>query len=89
MRGLEQKDFVEALGVDKGTVSRWFAGKLPAEANLPRIAAFLHCEGIDELFRPPGDNWMHRFFAGRAKAEVEHIKKSMETTFPRKSGSPG
>ena len=86
--GLEQRDFIENLEVDKGTVSRWFAGRLPAEANLPRIAAYLHC-GVDDLFRLPGDDWMKRFFDGRPKAEIEHIKKSMETTFPKKSGTGG
>lgn len=59
-RGLKPVDFVNALGVDKGTVSRWFSGKLPAEANLPRIAAFLEV-GVDDLFRLPGDDWMQRF----------------------------
>lgn len=85
--GLEPADFIENLGVDKSTVSRWFAGQVPAEANLPRLAAYLHCE-IADLFREPGDDWMRRFFQNRAADEIEHIKRSMETTFPMKTSNP-
>jgi transcriptional regulator with XRE-family HTH domain len=83
---LEPADFIENLGVDKSTVSRWFAGQVPAEANLPRLAAYLHCD-VADLFRPPGDDWLRRFFQHRAEEEIEHIKRAMETTFPLKTGA--
>lgn len=83
-RGLKPVDFVNALGVDKGTVSRWFAGKLPHEDNIPRIAAFLEIS-IDDLFRLPGDDWMQRFFHNRSIEEIKRMRDTLEAAFPRKS----
>ena len=89
-RGLEQVDFIEALGVDKGTVSRWFAGQLPAEINIPRIAAFLEI-GVDDLFRAPHDDWLLRFFQNRSEDELKRMRASLELHFPRqkKDGTDG
>lgn len=87
-RGLKPVDFVNALEVDKGTVSRWFSGKLPAEANLPRIAAFLEI-GIDDLFRLPGDDWMQRFFQNRSIEEIKRMRDTLEAAFPRENKRSG
>ena len=81
-RGLIQADFVRSLGVDKATVSRWFKGHMPDETNLPRIAAFLSVE-VDELFRPPEDDWIRRFFYNRSVSELQRIKATLEAAFPR------
>lgn len=87
-RGMSQADIAESLSVDPGTVSRWFDGALPSEGALPRIAAMF---GVDlaELFQAPGDGWLRRFFAGRSQEEIDHIKKSLEITFPKKDGTNG
>ena len=75
------------LGVDKGTVSRWFAGMLPSEAMLPRIAAFLSIE-LDELFRDPYDDWLRRYFEKKSADELFRIRQVLEITFPeRKTGT--
>lgn len=81
-RNIIQADFVKSLGVDKGTVSRWFDGKMPDETNLPRIAAFLDIN-IDDLFRPPEDDWIRRFFYNRSVDELKRIKATLEAAFPR------
>lgn len=83
-RELKQADFVRSLGVDKGTVSRWFVGKMPDETNLPRIAAYLSV-GIDDLFRPPEDDWIRRFFYNRSVSELKRIKATLEAAFPRQN----
>jgi hypothetical protein len=33
--------------------------------------------------RLPDDDWLVRFFKGRNKDEIERIKKTLETAFPR------
>ena len=51
-QGLSQQKIAELLEVDKGTVSKWFNGGLPAEANLPRIAKLFN-KPLAELFTNP------------------------------------
>jgi transcriptional regulator with XRE-family HTH domain len=88
-RGLIQADMAEALDVDKGTVSRWFAGGLPSEAMIPRIAAMFGIE-LAELFREPGDDWMARFFRKRTTDEMTRIKQILLASFPeKKDGTNG
>ena len=83
-RGLKPVDFIDALGVDKGTVSRWFAGNLPHEDNIPRIAAFLEVD-VADLFRLPGDDWMQRFFHNRSIEEIKRMRDTLEAAFPRRT----
>lgn len=88
-RGQAQSDIAEALGVDKGTVSRWFAGALPSEAMLPRIAAMFGIE-VGELFREPGDDWLARFFRKRSREEMDRIRQILLASFPEKrTGTDG
>ena len=82
-RGVNQAFVVKELHMNKGTVSKWFGGALPSEANLPRIADLFGVD-IDELFRAPGDNWLRRFFKKRSDEELEKIRKVIELTFPEK-----
>ena len=87
-RNVNQSEIAEALGVDKGTVSKWFDGALPSEANLPRIAGFLEID-LDELFRMPGDTWLKRFFERRSAEERKRIRAMIEAAFPLKDGTNG
>jgi transcriptional regulator with XRE-family HTH domain len=82
-KDLSQADIVRALGVDKGTVSRWFKGSSPTEDYQAKLAELF---GTDEegIFRHPDDDWMRRFLQGREKEEVERIKSTLEAAFPRK-----
>lgn len=88
LRGVRQADLVKTLGVDKGTVSKWCAGRLPQEGNLLGIAAFLRIEPND-LFRHPNDDWMARFLQGRSRDELERIKQTLEVAFPKADGTNG
>jgi transcriptional regulator with XRE-family HTH domain len=74
-RGKKQVDFVEAIGADKGTISRWFAGRLPEQPYLLKIAEFLAVDEPADLFRSPDDNWFKRIFEGRSKKEIEDSKQ--------------
>ena len=74
-RGKKQADFVTAVGADKGTVSRWFAGRLPEQPYLLKIAAFLAVDEPADLFRHPDDNWFKRMFEGRSQKEIEDSKR--------------
>lgn len=87
-RGMSQADISESLDINKATVSKWFAGALPSEANLPRIAAMFGVE-IDELFRMPSDNWLHNFIKDRSEEERDRIKIALEASFPKRTGTNG
>jgi len=88
-RGLRQADVVRALCVDKATVSRWCAGYMPENKNLGPLIAYLQLESPSDLFRHPDDTWMRKFFEGRSKDEKEHIRRSLEVTFPKGNGTDG
>lgn len=87
-RGVKQADLVRELGVDKGTVSKWCAGKLPQETNLIAIAAFFEIEPND-LFRHPDDDWLSRFFRDRSQEELNRMIETLKAAFPRKDGTNG
>lgn len=77
-RGKKQVDLVNATGADKGTVSRWFAGRLPEQPYLMKIAAYLAVDEPADLFRHPDDNWFKRMFEGRSRKDVEDSKRLVE-----------
>lgn len=88
-RHLKQADVVRALGVDKATVSRWCAGHMPEQKNLGPLIAFLDLEDPNDLFRHPDDTWIRRFFNGRSRAEIDHIRQVLDVTFPKRDGTHG
>ena len=81
-RRLAQKDIVEALGVDKGVVSRWFSGSTPSVKYQEALAGLFETER-ENLFRHPDEDWLAAFFAGRRRDEIERIKATLEAAFPR------
>ena len=84
-RGLIQADIARELGVDKGTVSRWFDGYLPKEQSIPQLCGLLQIEP-GALFRHPDDDWLSRIFADRNDDERARILAMIEAAFPRKTG---
>ena len=51
--GLSQKELADKLGIVQSAISAWESGeKMPRAAQLPELAAALHCT-IDELYQPP------------------------------------
>lgn len=92
VRNLRQTDIVEQLAaagwdVDKGLVSRWFAGTLPQPRYQVALAALFEIEP-EQLMQNPETDWLTRFFAGRSREEVERIKQAMELAWP-KTGTSG
>jgi hypothetical protein len=83
IRGLRQVDFANELGADKGSVSRWFAGSLPEQPYIMRIAEMLSLETPNDLFRDPSDTWQRRLFENRTKEEKERMVQMLELAFPR------
>ena len=81
-RRLAQRDIVEALGVDKGVVSRWFSGSTPSVKYQEALAGLFETER-EGLFRHPDEDWLAAFFAGRRRDEIERIKATLEAAFPR------
>lgn len=73
------------LDADKSVVSRWYGGTTPGEEWQKRLAALFDCEP-ESLFRHPDDDWLARFLKGRDREEIERIKKTLESAFPRKAG---
>lgn len=81
--GLKAADLAREIGADKSLVSRWLDGSTPGLDYQEKLAAFFGVEP-ESLFRHPDDDWLTRFFKGRSREEVAHIKRSLETTFPKK-----
>lgn len=85
LRGLKAVEIARAIEADKSLVSRWFGGATPTVEYQARLSA-LFGTTPEGLFRHPDDDWLTRFFADRSREEVERIKRTMETAFPRKAG---
>ena len=83
LRGFKQADIVRETGVDKSLVSRWFNGSTPGLEWQDKLAELFHTEP-ESLFRHPDDDWLRRFFEDRGREEIERIKATLETAFPRK-----
>lgn len=87
LRGLRQADIIEAIGVDKGIVSRWFSGSTPSREYQIQLAGLFTGEESpdpDTIFRHPDDDWMRRFLRGRDKEEIARIKATLEFHFSSK-----
>lgn len=83
-RGFTQAEMARELLADKSVVSRWFSGTTPSEEWQAKLAALFHCEPAS-LFRHPDDDWLTRFFAGRSRDEIDRIKQTLETAFPKRA----
>jgi transcriptional regulator with XRE-family HTH domain len=81
-RGMSQTDVAVELGADKSVVSRWFNGTSPGLPWQIKLAALFECEP-ESLFRHPDDDWMSRFLRGRSTDEVNRIKATLQTAFPK------
>lgn len=81
-------EFAKEVGADKGQVSRWLDETRPSTPSRDwQIKLGIFFGGEDDpadIFRHPDDDWIAKFFRDRKPDEIEHIKKSMETTFPPK-----
>lgn len=86
LRRMSQADLAEALGADKSVISRWFSGSTPSTKWQQALADVLRCGAPEALFRHPNDDWLSQFLRGRTQPEVERIKATLETAFPRKAG---
>jgi len=78
---------VNALGADKSVVSRWYGGATPGKDWQDKLVELFSLDGPEDLFRDPDDDWLAKFFRDRDHEEIERIKRSMETAFPKKSTS--
>ena len=83
-RGYSQADLAREIEADKSIVSRWFSGSTPTQEYQQKLAGIFSCTE-DALFRHPDDDWMAKFFKGRAADEVERITATLEAAFPRKT----
>ena len=83
-RGMKQADLARELGADKSLVSRWFSGSTPSPYWQAKLAALFHTDP-EGLFRHPDDDWLARFLKDRDPDEIERIKATLESAFPRKT----
>lgn len=90
-RGLKQIDIVQAIGADKGLVSRWFSGTVPKAEYLDQLAELLHADDVSSLFRHPDDDWLAKMFRDRTDAERERAIEMLRLMFPDagKTGTDG
>lgn len=93
-RGLEPMDLVRLLNepenaepVDKKQVYRWLEGKMPHTATLARIAAALHLDEPEDLFRHPDEIWIRQLMHGRTDEERDRIKATLMAAFPVRKAS--
>jgi len=83
-KGLNQAELGREIGADKSVVSRWYSGSSPTEEWQNKLASFFEIDR-EALFRHPEDDWIRRFFEGRAIEEIERAKRMLEMAFPKKS----
>lgn len=89
LRGFKKQiDLAAELGIDKSVVSRWYGGSSPDKDSQEKLAALFDCD-TESLFRHPDDDWFAKFFKDRERDEIDRMKKTLELTFPRKSGTEG
>lgn len=89
-RNLKQIDIVKELGVDKGLVSRWFAGTVPKQNYLEQLAELFHLDGIHSLFRHPDDDWLASFFKDKTEDQKEKAIQMLKLWFSDdKTGTGG
>jgi transcriptional regulator with XRE-family HTH domain len=81
-RGMEQKDIVSELNVDKSVVSRWFSGSTPS-MKYQEVLAELFGTEREGLFRHPAEARLATFMSGRSPEEVERIMAMLEAGFPK------
>lgn len=84
LRGMSQADIAVEIGADKSVVSRWFSGSSPGIEWQGKLAALFHCEP-ESLFRHPDDDWLALFLKDRPRDEINRIKSTLETAFPRRA----
>jgi transcriptional regulator with XRE-family HTH domain len=82
LRGWNQAELAKRAGVDPSQVSRWLDGASPGTDAQEKLAKALDIDPAD-IFHHPDDVWFRLFTKGRNPDEVAHIKKSIETIFPR------
>ena len=76
-RHQRQADIVNGLGVDKATVSRWFAGSVPSERHLIALAGYLEAEEPVALFRHPDDDWIARLLSRGTEKQRARIMRAL------------
>ena len=86
---LKPSELADALPVQRSIVTNWYKGTSPQKPHQLALAAlFFPGEDPEErrkaIFRHPDEDWLSRFFAGRKKDDIERIKATLETAFPRK-----
>jgi transcriptional regulator with XRE-family HTH domain len=86
-RGLKQADLAKEIDADKSVVSRWWAGTAPGIEWQEKLAAFFFDDptATERLFRHPDDDWFARFFRDRNRDEIERMKQTLETAFPKRN----
>lgn len=82
-RRLSQADLARELDADKSVVSRWYSGATPSKEYQDKLAALFGTDP-ESLFRHPDDDWLAKFFRDRSRDEIERIKATLETAFPRR-----
>lgn len=88
-RNLSQADVTRAIGADKSSVSRWFAGKLPEQPYIMKLTAVLQLEEPNDMFRHPDDNWFKRMFKDRNEQEIKTSKDLVAVHLGVKDGTNG
>lgn len=86
-RGKNQAEIVRGVGVDKGTVSRWFDGTVPREEHLLALAGYLEVSDPPDpeaLFRHPDEDWFLRLFRQQSEDTRRTIVSLMEDNLRRR-----
>lgn len=94
-RDVSRADLIQAIGVDKGLLSKWLDERKPSTPG-PRWAKDLgeffaitpDPDDFVDIFADPDVDRVRRFLHGREPDEIDRIMATLETAFPpRKTGS--
>lgn len=67
----------KAVGVERATAYRWFAGQIPSERHLIALAELFHVE-VTDLFRHPDDNWLSRLLKDKSEEDRQRIEDAIK-----------
>lgn len=90
-RGVTRADLIEAIGVDKGLLSKWLDERKPSTPGTKwaeELGRFFAVgpdpEDFVDIFADPDVHRIHRFLQGRDPNEIDRIMATLETAFPSK-----
>ncbi|WP_037431614.1 helix-turn-helix domain-containing protein [Sinorhizobium fredii] len=87
-KGMKQVEVALRVGASQSVVSRWYAGNMPLNDYLAKLADLFGIE-VHGLFLHPDEYWISRMLRGRSPAERQKAIDMLELLFKDEDGRTG